>query len=228
MKNTLLISTALSLLVSGAVQAQELVGGTLGLEYFTFSGDLNELDKFTLFGGAEMAVNQGFSIQADASYSDFGYSGFDSTAITLHAIAHLSPNASVGFFIGNESLEGFDESYYGLEFGASKDRFSSEGYFTTVSDEVVWGLKAAYAVNNVGEIGLGFDTVNIEGYDVSRVSINGEFMASEQLALTAEIGSGRIEDTGSEGFIQLGAEIRFGNTRGTTFDRRHITKFFGL
>lgn len=224
MKNTILLCTSAFLGLTGLAGAQEFTGGQISLDYSTFTGDLDEANKLTLSGSAELALGRNFSLQGDLAYNSFGATDADGSAFTLHAIAHLSPSASVGLFYGQESIEGGSEDYVGLEFGAGFGAFTTEAYATSASSEVLWGLSGDYAVNEAFKLGAGFDTVNIEGIDLTRYGLTGEVKVTDQMLLNATIGSARVESVGSETYVAIGAEFRFGNDRGTTFDSRHISK----
>jgi hypothetical protein len=219
--------TVAFLLAASSAQAFEVTGGSIALGYSGFTDNLlSDVDKTTLGGQIEVGFSRDFSMQADLGFMNYGFSDFDAHNFGLHGIYHLSDTTSLGGFVGRDTIESEDLSIYGVEVGHQAGPLGLEAYLSIadagVEDGTVYGLRAAYGITDSTEIGLRYDHINIDGLGASRLSVAGEFALSSGFAVTGEIGSADIDDSGSEGFFAIGAKFNFGANRGATFNQRSV------
>ncbi|NPD13857.1 hypothetical protein HOY34_01420 [Xinfangfangia sp. D13-10-4-6] len=228
MKNTFVsIISACVISAASAAGAAEFVGGTISLSYSGLAdSDLNEINKTSLNGRVQVGFSREFSIQAGLGQTWLGLSDFDSTSLDLHGIYHLSESSSVGAFFGRDEIEGYGANFAGLEAGHKVGQFGGEAYIAHAKDGDssgnLYGIRAAYDLSDYGNIGARFDQIDIEGFDVSRLSLTGEFKPTPGFSLTAEVGSAKFDSLGSEMFVGVGLNVHFGANNGTTFDKRSL------
>lgn len=207
--------------LASPVLAQGFTGGELTIDAYAFSeGDDPTGTNYS--GALEYSVNRSISVAGAISVYDFSLLDESVTNVTLHGIYHLSDEASVGAFVGNESSGDDDVSFYGIEGGYETGQFEVEGYIAAYDnddDSTVLGLSGAYQFNDTisGIANIGFGSIGDQDY--TRLSAGAEYEFIAGPSVYAEIGSISSDEVDST-FIGLGASIQFGAERGTTFDRR--------
>ncbi len=222
---SLIVASALC--VTSAANAFEFVGGTIALDYSGLTdSDLNDINKTTLSGNVQVGFAREFSVQAGLSHSRMGLTNLDSTSIDVHGIFHLSENSSIGLFLGRDHFEGEGANFVGFEAGHKMGAFGGEVYVARAKEDDIsgnfLGIRGAYDVWEYGSIGARYDRVDVEGLDVSRLSLVGEFAPTPGFSVNAEIGSADFDFAGKEMFFGIGMEFSFGPNSGTTFRKRSM------
>ncbi|MFT4150169.1 MAG: hypothetical protein QM656_08230 [Paracoccaceae bacterium] len=217
---------AAGMLLAPAAQAVEVTGGSVALEYSgLIDSDTNDVNKATAKGSIEFGFDRAFSVQGDMAFTKFGLIDDSGNSLGLHAIWHLSDATSAGLYVGREEIDGHS-NFYGLEMGHGFDRFAGEGYLGRVEDGddhgTAFGLRGDYSISDMMKVGMRFDTLNIEGTDLSRLSLTGEMALADNFTLTGEVGSADYDSGGSQTFVGVGVKMNFGATRGATFQQRGI------
>lgn len=219
--------TILLLAAAPAAQAFEITGGSVELGYSGFTGNLlKKLDKTTLSGQMEIGFSQAFSVQADLGFMVFGFNDENARNFGLHSIYHVSDTTSLGMYFGQDRILGGSLSITGVEVGHQAGMVGLEGYLTyakdSVEDGLVFGGSAGLDLSDSAGIGLRYDRADVDGTDFSRLALTGEYTLASGLALTGELGSADIADSGSEPFFGIGARMTFGANRGATFGNRSV------
>ncbi|WP_376871628.1 hypothetical protein [Albirhodobacter sp. R86504] len=216
-----------AILAAGFAQAAvagEVTGGALGYSYSAFSDDsAGNVDKNALAGSVEYGFDRQFAVQGDLSFMKFGATDFDGKAFTLHGIYHLDDFTSFGAFITREDVESLGQTSYGLEVGHEMGLMEVEGYIAHgEADDIdgnLFGISALYNATESFSFGLGYDNLDVDSVDASRVALVSEY-AFDRVVISGELGQADIEDLGSESYFELGARMTFGANRGTTFGKR--------
>lgn len=232
MKTVYLTAFAAAIALASPLQA-EVTGGSIGLSHSAFTDD-KSVSKTSLDGSVEYRFNQQFSMQGDLSLNEFNESNISLRNLTLHGIYHLSPSTSLGAFVGIDRISGESANLYGLEFGSDMGRTDLEGYVAIGEEEDVdatlLGLSGRYAYTDAVGFGASLDYGDIDGVvDFTRFGVSADYNVTETVNLSAELGEFDINAGGfggSETYIKLGATVKFGAKRGTTFERRSLTSLF--
>lgn len=201
--------------------AQEFTGGELGFEY-NQSFDDSDVDGTSYFAGAEMAINREFSFGVDLADID----GADvSTQATFHGIYHLSDAASVGAFY---SYKDEDAATYGIEGGIEIWGGDVSGYVGRISvdDESAFiiGFDSSNPIADSNfSLFSDFDLVSDDEVAITTNEIGVEYnipQGADIYALYGQASAFADGGSGSTDYFGVGARIRFGAERGTTFEAR--------
>jgi len=218
------VLTAVSLTaLSTPAMAQGFSGGELTLDAYAFA-EGSDPTGVNYSGALEYSLSRNFSVAGAVSVYDFSLLSESVTNVTLHGIYHVNDQSSVGLFLGNDSSDSGDASFFGLEGGFEANQLSVEGYaaiYDDSDDSTVVGISGDYRISDtVSAIGtLGFGDVSGDSYN--RLSAGAEYDFQQGPSVYAEVG--QVSGGGTDsGFIGIGASIEFGAARGTTFDRRGI------
>lgn len=226
MKRIFLCIMACGALGAPAVQAAEVTGASLGIDYSAFTDDsTGTVSKTALSGSLELGFDRNFGLQGDLSLGRFGLSDADTASVALHGLYHASENASLGAFFGRDEIEGKGYNFYGAEVGFEQGQFNGDAYvaageFSSI-DGTLMGIGVGYDATEAFTLGASYDSLDVEGYDLSRAQLEAEYRI-DRFALTAQLGSAEIENAGSETYFGLGAKFSFGAKRGATFDQRGV------
>lgn len=218
------VLTAVSLTaLSTAATAQGFSGGELTIDATQFSAG-SDPTSVNYSGALEYSINRNISVAGAVSIYDYSLLADTITNVTLHGIYHVNDQASVGAFVGQDSVGGAHSSFAGIEGGYEMGQFEVEGYlafYDNADNSSVLGVSGAYQFNDqfaaIADFGVGefgFD-------DVTRVSAGAEYTFNGGPSLYAELGNIN-SDIADSRFIGIGASIEFGADRGTTFDRRGV------
>ena len=226
MKRIFISMLACSAISAPVAQAAEVTGATLGIDYSAFTDDsAGTVNKTALSGSVELGFDRNFSLQGDMSIGRFGFTDADTFSAAVHGIYHANETASVGAFIGRDSLEGEGNTYFGVEAGFEQGQFAGNVYVShmsdTLADGTLMGIGASYDATEAFTIGASYDNIDVYGYDLSRAQLEAEYRM-DSFALTAQLGSADAEDLGSETYFGVGAKFTFGAKRGTTFEQRGL------
>lgn len=232
---TLAASVSSIVAAMNPAMAQEFTGGEIGVEYSAFTQQVlgETLDRVTLDASGEIGFSRSFGVQGDLSYHRFGATDEDAFNFTLHTVYHASEQASLGLFLGNESIAGLDSNFYGIEGGIEHGISSFEVYYAEIeelnfADANIAGIRSEFDIGNDFGVGVDYDTLQADGPgSVSRLTVSGSYHAGRGTNLYAEIGSAHLNNTGigpdvSETFVGLGMEFTFGANRGSTFGNRSL------
>ncbi|MDQ2067998.1 hypothetical protein Q9295_16610 [Xinfangfangia sp. CPCC 101601] len=217
----------LFLLAAAPAQAFELTGGSVGVGYSGYTSNLlKNVDKTTLDGQLELSFGDLVSVQADLGFANFGFDDGEGHNIALHGIYHLGFDTSAGLYLGRDKVGDDSATLTGLEIAHKMGPVGLEGYVTYANDSnfngLVGGAEASYGISDSLDLGVRWDRANIDNFDLTRLSLVGEYDLPSGLALTGEIGSAKFNGAGSEPFFGIGAKMNFGSNGGTTFRDRSL------
>ncbi len=222
------MAVAIVLLAAPAALAQQVTGGSLMLSHSAFV-DSSDLSKTSLQGSVELGFSRQLGLQADLGLSRLNLADENATNAVLHGIYHLSETTSVGLFLGMDRLAGSSETFVGLEMGTAAGATGFEGYIGAAESNgvsgTIIGLSTRYGINEQVGVGLSLDHLSVDVLDATRYSLNADYAVTDNIVLFGEVGALRGEVmglTGSEGYVKLGGEVKFGAKRGTTFGQRSI------
>lgn len=225
-----LISTLLILTASTtAAQAFEVTGGEVELAYSAFTDD-SDFAKTALQGAVELGFNQRFGMQIDLGLHGFNGISDTATNLTLHGLYHVSDQTSIGLFYGQERLDGESVSLLGFEAGQEAAKFDGE-VFVAIGEEEdltvrLMGLSGRYAVSDKFGLGGSLQRADLEGgLDITRLGVKADMALGQSTSAFIEVGSlsGSIDgSSGSETFVGIGADLKFGAARGATFGKRGL------
>lgn len=201
--------------------AQQFTGGELGFEYNQSFED-SDVDGTSYFAGVEMAVNREFSIGLDLADID----GADvSTQATLHGMYHLNDQSTVGAFY---TYKDEDASLFGIEGGIEIWGGDISGHIgrLSVDDETafVFGLDSRNPISDSSfSLFSDFDLVSDDEVAISTNELGVEYnfpAGADVYALYGQASAFADGGSDSTDYFGVGARIRFGAERGTTFSAR--------
>ncbi|WP_425043827.1 outer membrane beta-barrel protein [Primorskyibacter sp. S87] len=227
---TLAAACAAGLAVTSA-QAAEITGGYVDIGYSAFTDDTS-VSSWKLAGSGELGFSRVFGLQLDLAAYNFGQISETGTTATLHGVFHVSNSASVGLFLGRDSLNSADATFYGIEGGfeigpqAGLEAYVARDDGQAGSNSTLLGAKVEGAVSDQFNLNAQIDYVDAPaGVNFSRASVGADYNFGEGAKLYGEIGSARASAfgvSGNEPFIALGFRYDLGAARGTTFGRRGL------
>lgn len=231
MKSHFLALVGAALCVSHAAHAVEVTGGSVGLSFSGFTDDL-DVNRVTLQGSVELGWNRNWSSQLDLAHNRFDASGADTTSFGVHTIYHLNDATSFGLFYTIEEGDGDDVDIVGLEAGHEFGSWDVEGFFgkadsAGAGSANMFGLMGRTELQNGYGVAAEYQTVDVGGIDVERLSVSVDRDLNPTTNLFVEVGVARVSTgtiSGSEPFIGLGGTYRFGADRGATFKGRNISQ----
>ncbi|MFT7058396.1 MAG: hypothetical protein ACJASV_000896 [Pseudorhodobacter sp.] len=209
----------------------EITGGQLTLSHSAFTDD-TDLSKTSLEGSMEFGFNRDVSIQGDLSFSQFNTSDLDITNIAAHGIYHLNETTSLGLFLARDEVSDGSADFVGLEAGHEAGALDLEGYLAIGDNEgtdgTIIGISGRHAMSDTVGFGASLDHGNFDNVlEVTRYSIDADYSFTPTTSLSAELGytNFSVSTLGSatEPYVKLGATIKFGAKRGSTFGKRSIT-----
>jgi hypothetical protein len=205
-------------------QAAEVVGADAGLEFSTFTHDMDDLNKLTANGALEIGLTQELSVQGDFALSQMGFIDDMTEAAGLHAIYNL-PSLSLGAFAGKDWIDGQNSHHYGIEAATAEGQITGQGYIGKVLhsryEGTIFGARADFAAMPDLTVGARYDNINVDDEDGYRLSLTTGYTMGD-FRLTGEIGRADTQNDGAETFLSVGAKMSFGGRNGTTFDRRGV------
>ncbi len=222
----------LAALISTPVAAVEFTGGSIDAGYSQFTdGTLGK--RFSLAGSAELSITKSFGIQADIATYNFQETNISGQNLTLHGVFHISPDASIGGFYGQDKLSAVKTEYFGIEAGYDFGRVDLEGYISSGSiqnlsgsSSTLAGAELRGAVTNEVFLTAKFDYLDAPvGINGSRFSVGADYTFQDKVTVYGELGSGRAQignASGTEPFVGIGLRFNLGTDRGTTFGRRGL------
>lgn len=217
MFNKTAVCAAVISALSSMSYAQQFTGGTLGVEHFIADG--GDVTLYT--GGVEFGITRAYGV-------GLSFNNIDSnTSATLHGIYHLSGQASVGLYYGQNLSGDNDSTFYGVEGGTLWGPANIGGYIGQIDNgtdtAVAIGINAERPLGNQFEFYTDFDFLSDDGDWISTNETGVQYNLAQGPELyihygQASAGSGNTGVTGD--YIGVGARINFGARRGTTFDAR--------
>ncbi|GGH20157.1 hypothetical protein SAMN05444007_101346 [Cribrihabitans marinus] len=215
-------------LLSTQVVAAELVGGSLDIGYSQFTGDGDDLARYTFAGSGELAFNRQFSLQLDLGLYNFDLIDETARNITLHSNFHATDTTSLGLFLGRETLDSNDLDFIGAEIGHEFNNGQIEGYAMRLDGAGSDGTQIGALVSGdlTEQVGLSARIDYMDGdnaVEVTRLALGADYKLGEGAAIYGEIGNAEFTSFGNsadEAFVGAGLRIDFGQGRGTTFRRR--------
>ena len=207
--------------------AQEFTGGTLGVQTFVFTDDF-DIGTTAYFGSAEVAVWNGLSLGANASYYGLSALNSDARNLTLHGIYDLGGVTAGAFYALDGSDVGTD-AIYGLQGALDFGKGTAALYAGALDGDSgagqLFGADASFAITNriTGTGSVAFS--RIEDIDQARFGLGGAYALTDGLELFGDISRlsrGDDVSTDSQVAIGLGARLVLGPDRGTTFGSRSI------
>lgn len=228
----------LMLLTTAPAQAFDLNGGKLGVTETRF-GDGEDDSKTAYDGQIELGFDETFALQLDTGIASYDAHGWDSRYMLLHGFFHVTPETSVGLFLGRETFEDktftltgaeidYQQGKWDLEAYVAKARTNGYTYDTFPADVsgTVFGARADYDITSNAQLGLRFDRSNIEYNPLKRVALTAEYRLPAGLALTGEIGKYGFDSRPSESFVSLGLEFKFGKNGDVTYHERNLSQLY--
>ncbi|MGR3713371.1 MAG: hypothetical protein ACU0A6_09655 [Shimia sp.] len=231
---SLLTAAALATAFSASfASAAEITGGKVNLTYsrFTDSPGGATLSKTSLDASTEIGFNKNIGMQVDLGTQAYGASGLTGYNLALHGQYHLNDKATLGAFVGQDTLSSANASFTGLEFGIENNSMSFQAFamsdLESDSSAKLVGLHADYDINGFWQVTGNLVSGNYGGSDanLSLYSIGVRYETGNNFALTADLGAARGDAFGvssTETFLALGGELTFGAERGTTFGKRSL------
>jgi hypothetical protein len=210
-----------TLLVASPAVAQQFTGGELGVEYNSLL-DADDVDGTSYFAGAELSFNREFAVAVDVSNIEaVGENGND---VTLHGIYHLNDNASMGLFY---SRDNDDAAKIGIEGGIEFMGGDISAYVgqLQIDDEtaLVVGFSSDTPIYQNISVFTDFDIVGDDSLAISTNEIGVEYAFDQGPEVYAQFGRFNVEAGGvsaDQDYVGIGARIKFGAARGTTFEAR--------
>ncbi len=228
MPKTIVLSTAVILASATAGLAQGFSGAELGIDYSSVP-DVTDLRGFSYYGSAEVAIFRGLSFALDATAYDFELGDIDITNFTAHAIYQVDPAVSLGFFIGQDIVDGDKNGMFGGEVLYDYVTGTIEGYLGSASnldgkDAKIYGASATYDMTGGFSFGADLDAFRGDGFSSSAFEIGGFYTMLDGPKFGATIGKLNLQEFGnkSEFYFGFEASIAVGPNRGTTFERRSL------
>lgn len=230
MKTHLVAVIGATLALSQTAEAVEVTGGSVGLSYSAFVDD-TDVNRIGLEGSVELGWTRQWATQLDLAYNSFDTSGADVTSYGVHTIFHLNDATSFGLFYTVEKGDGDTVDIVGLEAGHEFGNWDVEGFFgkvdsTGAGSANIFGVLGRTKLQNGFGFGAGYESVDIDGIDIERLSVTLDRDVSAQTNLYIEVGTARVSAGGasdSEPFIGVGGTYRFGAERGATFGTRNVS-----
>ena len=215
-------------LLSTQAMAAELVGGSLDIGYSQFTGDGDDLARYTFAGSGELAFNRQFSLQLDLGLYNFDLINETGRNITLHSNFHATDTTSLGLFLGRETLDSAELDFIGAEIGHEFAGGGIEGYAMHLDGSGDDGTQIGALVQGelTEQVGLSARIDYLDAgnsTELTRLALGADYKLGEGAALYGEIGNADVSSFGSsadEAFVGAGLRIDFGKGRGTTFGRR--------
>lgn len=250
MTKTTTLAMATAMIFTGTfAMSQAVTGGDVSIAYAGLTDTDLDTSGFTLSTSAEIALARDFAVQGDFSYTDGEVAGFSGDILSLgaHAIYHANAQASFGAYYGQDSSDGEDLTFYGVEGGYEQDQLQFSGYFglsavdsgpvgiTGLGDIDLnqFGLAVSYDINPIVALNGRYDQIRFtDAAKVSRLAAGVATDVGYNVNLAAEIG--RIEGdllgtSGDETYASATATYTFGAERGATFAAKGLTQtIFGF
>ncbi|MBI1418030.1 MAG: hypothetical protein GC146_12480 [Limimaricola sp.] len=215
------------------LQAQQIAGGEITLGYSSFTGDLSDANASLIQTSAEVDFSRNLGMQVDLSRTHFNEYDFNGTSYVFHGLYHLSETSTAGLFFGNETIDGEDSNFFGLEAGTEYRALAVEGYYakptaSSVNGYTVYGVFGKVAIDDSFDITARYDSID-SGMDLSasRLSLGAQVKLGGGFALYAETGNASFNTSSGdlgETFYGIGATYRFGTARGATFRNRNVSQ----
>lgn len=225
-----LFSTVLVILATTtAAQAFEVAGSEARLGYSTLTGDTG-FAKTNLQGAVELGFGSQFGAQADLGLYIFRDLGDTATSATLHGLYHVTDQTSLGMFYGQERLNGETANLTGFEVGQQSATFGGEAFIALGKQAgntmQLMGIAGRYAVSDKFGLGASLQRADLDNdVDVTRLGIKADMALGQNATAFVELGNlaGGIDGaSGSEGFVGIGADFKFGAKHGVTFGKRGL------
>lgn len=212
-----------------AVQAFDLTGGEVKLGYSTLTGD-GDFAKTSLQGALEMGFTPRFGMQVDLGLNAFSGIGKTATTATLHGIYHLTEKTSLGLFYDQDHLSGENVGFYGFEAGQNAANFDGEAFVAVGEDGGIStrliGVSGRYTLSDTFGLGGSLQRANLEdGVAITRLGVKADMELGQAAGAFVELGtlSGGLDGaSGSETFVGIGANFKFGAGHGVTFGKRGV------
>ena len=226
MTKILASSLALILAASGA-QAVELLGANAGLSYGKMTeAPFNNFEKTQLEASAEVGFAPSLSVQGDIALTALTRANRDADSYGLHAIYNTNADLAVGAFAAYDDVQGYDISSYGVEVAGRASGVAYEAYIGRTDDDKkigeLFGLSAQIDLIEEAKMGLRYDNIDLGAARTERLSLTGEYKATSDITLTAELGKMRVNEANSEPFFTIGAKWNFGGKAAPTFKQRNV------
>lgn len=235
-----LIAAAMLALAPVVSNAADLTGGSVELGYsnITNANYGYTPESKSVSGSAEIGFGNGFAVQGDLGYTDFGRDFSYGKTIALHAIYHPTKTTAFGAFYGR--LYAGDEgiNYYGLEAGFGVNRFWGEGYFSHAElpsyapynfNLDMYGVSGRYALNDRIELKAAFDGLDVFYMKSHHVGLGIDYRLNDHFALTGNVGRVYVDGNGSTDYVGIGAKFTFGPNKRATFRQRSLLDYgFGF
>lgn len=230
MKTRLIALVGATLAMSQTAQAVEVTGGSVGLSFSAFVDD-TDVSRLGAEGSIELGWNRTWATQLDLAFNHFDSSNADTRSLGVHTIYHLNEMTSFGVFYTIEKGDGDTVDILGLEAGHEFGNWDVEGYIgkadsSGAGSANTFGITGRTQLQNGFGFGAGYESVDIDGIDIQRLSVTLDRDVSAQTNLFVEVGTARVSAGGlsdSEPFIGVGGTYRFGAERGATFGQRNVS-----
>ncbi|MGJ8545012.1 MAG: porin [Sulfitobacter sp.] len=219
-----------AMLVAGSAGAVEVTGGSVQLSYSGFTEDTS-VSRLGLEGSVELGFNRNMAVQVDLGHSRLNESDAGITTYGLHGIYHVNDATSVGLFYAVDDTSDGNSDFYGVEVGHESGLMDFEGYLARAdgggATADVVGVSARYEMANTVGITGAYDYIDLDGVDLSKLSLRLDRDVAPNVNLYVEVGSAKVAGqglSGSEPFVGLGGKYTFGAERGATFDARGLAR----
>ncbi|MEH6653194.1 hypothetical protein [Loktanella salsilacus] len=231
-----------------AAASQSLTGGDVTATYGGLTDSDYDASGYNLSASGEIGFDRVFALQGDLSYTDtdLGLLSSDTIAFTGHAIYHANEFASFGMYYGQESSDGDDLKYYGVEGGYEATQLKVEGYFGIsaidlgdafagtdfAADGAIIGdfelnqagVQVAYDVNEMFTVMGRYDQIHFtDALSFDRIGAGVSADLGNNIGLSAELGRLSTDLAGLSDdvtYANIGATYTFGAERGATFGAR--------
>jgi len=181
---------ALAILTASSVSADKdnLISGSIGLEYGTFIDDLSPdvFDTVTLSSNFEISLSPKLKLGTDLRKTEFlDLSGAPNSMLTSFNLGYaFSDKAIIRAFHTDEQFYVLDLETYGISTSYTGKKYSISGYVAKIDTSIfsesekidVNGISASYNLSENFTVSAGIDRMDIgSGEDLTRSTIGGSY-----------------------------------------------------
>ena len=221
---------ALAILTASSVSADKdnLISGSIGLEYGTFIDDLSPdvFDTVTLSSNFEISLSPKLKLGTDLRKTEFlDLSGAPNSTLTSFNLGYaFSDKAIIRAFHTDEQFYVLDLETYGISTSYTGKKYSISGYVAKIDTSIfsesekidVNGISASYNLSENFTVSAGIDRMDIgSGEDLTRSTIGGSytFGKGKSIYITANENKFSPNFTGTNiEHLKIGFTMDFGKT----------------
>ena len=222
---------ALAILTASSVSADKdnLISGSIGLEYGTFIDDLSPdvFDTVTLSSNFEISLSPKLKLGTDLRKTEFlDLSGAPNSTLTSFNLGYaFSDKAIIRAFHTDEIFFVLDLETYGISTSYTGKKYSISGYVAKIDTSIFFsgsekidvnGISASYNLSENFTVSAGIDRMDTGyGVDLTRSKIGGSytFGKGKSIYITANENKFNLDSSGTNiEHLKIGFTMDFGKT----------------